>query len=187
VFTDIVKDKKAGRGRPRGITPDGLAARDRLYQVALRLITEKGYEQTTLRAIAEKAGVSPALLYKYFASKQSVVLAFYDDLSLRYAARVEQMPNGTWQHRFHFALQQSLEILSPHREILVALLPVLVNPRENGLFAGATGFSRQRVMAAFISAVTGATNPPRKSRRVARTSAISAPSGNDLVVVVGSH
>ena len=62
-----------------------------LYGTALRLFEENGYEETTLREIARSAGVSPGLLYRYFPSKRSVVLALYNDLSGAYAAKVEAM------------------------------------------------------------------------------------------------
>jgi len=47
------------------------------------LIGERGYDAATLRDVAARAGVSPALLYRYFPNKRSVVLALYDELSGR--------------------------------------------------------------------------------------------------------
>ena len=70
---------------PPGPTPQGAAARERLYATAMRLIAERGYEATTLRDIANHAGVSVGLLYRYFPSKQAVVIALYDELSAEYA------------------------------------------------------------------------------------------------------
>ena len=46
----------------------------------MRLIAERGYDATTLRDVAERAGVSAGLLYRYFPSKRAVVLALYDEL-----------------------------------------------------------------------------------------------------------
>src|SRR5207245_6593641 len=79
MFTQNVKPRK--RGRPSGQTAQGAAARDRLYSTAMRLIAERGYEATTLRDIARQANVSVGLLYRYFPSKQAVILAFSDELS----------------------------------------------------------------------------------------------------------
>ena len=53
--------------------------RDTLYAAALRLIAKRGYEAATLRDIAAEAGVSPALLYRYFPGKHAVVLALYEE------------------------------------------------------------------------------------------------------------
>src|SRR6266511_1404456 len=75
------------RGRPRGRTVQGEQTRQHLYEVAVRLIATRGWQQTTLRDVAAEAGVSVGLLYRYFPSKRAVVLALYDQLSATYAER----------------------------------------------------------------------------------------------------
>src|ERR1700704_6059361 len=100
MFTENVKPRK--RGRPLGRTPQGAAARDRLYATAVRLIASRGYEATTLRDIAEEAHVSVGLLYRYFPSKQAVVIALYDELSTEYASKTAEIPEGRWRDRFLF-------------------------------------------------------------------------------------
>jgi|SRR5438552_5996289 len=152
--------RKRGRGRPRGRTPQGDSARRRLYDEAIRLIAKRGYADATLRDIAASAGVSPALLYRYFPSKRAVVLALYDELSGEYAERARRMAPGKWRERFLFALRTSLEVLRPHRETLAGLVPVLVGDAEEGVLARPTAFSRRRVQAAFEMAVRGARDAP---------------------------
>jgi AcrR family transcriptional regulator len=147
-------------GRPPGPTPQGAETREALYRTAIALFAEQGFEGTTLRQIAERAKVSPALLYRYFPSKRAVVLALYDVLSQEYATRTRELPRGRWRERFLFALRASLAVLGPHRSTLVALVPLLVGGEEN-LFAPATAFSHERVQRAFVEAVTGATDAPR--------------------------
>jgi AcrR family transcriptional regulator len=60
--------------------PDTKAARTRaaILETALRLFRERGYEETTMRAIAAEAGVSVGNAYYYFASKEHLIQAFYD-------------------------------------------------------------------------------------------------------------
>jgi AcrR family transcriptional regulator len=113
--------------------------------------------------VAGEAGVSVGLLYRYFPSKRAVVLALYDDLSAKYAARAAEMRRGRWRDRFLYALTTSLDVLRSHRETLAALVPVLVGDAREGLFAPGTAFSRQRVQAVFVEAVVGATDAPRGS------------------------
>ena len=138
----------------------GEATRRRLYSVSVRMIAARGYEATTLRDIAKRAGVSPGLLYRYFPSKRAVVLALYDDLSSEYTARASRMHAGTWQDRFLFALEASLDVLGRERATLAALTSVLFGDTEGGLFAPATAPSRGRVEAVFHEAVRGASNAP---------------------------
>jgi AcrR family transcriptional regulator len=155
--------EKRPRGRPKGRTSRGAATRDELYRAALGLIAGRGFEATTLRDIAEAAEVSPGLLYKYFPSKRALVLALYEDLSIRYAAAAEAMPRGTWRERYRFALETSLKVLGPHRTVVEALIPVMLSRGEESIFAPATSASRGRVQPAFLRAVTGASDAPKQA------------------------
>jgi len=151
------------RGRPRGQGPRAEATRQRLYRVATDLFARQGYEATTLRQIAAHAGVSPALLYRYFPSKRAVVLALHDALSREFERRATALPGGRWRARFLFTLRASLEVLGPHRDTLVALIPLLVSGAEEGVLSSATAFSRERVEGAFVAAVRGASDAPKEA------------------------
>jgi AcrR family transcriptional regulator len=159
MFTNNVKPRR--RGRPPGQTAQGAAARDRLYATAMQLIATRGYDATTLRNIAKEASVSVGLLYRYFPSKQAVVIALYDELSSEYARHAAHMPPGRWRDRFVFAVSTSLEVLNPHRVALLALTPVLVGDPEEGIFSASTAFSRLRVQEVFEQAVVQARDAPK--------------------------
>jgi len=153
-------NKRAKRGRPPGRTAEGEATRHTLYKTAIRLIGERGYEATTLRDVATRAGVSAGLLYRYYPSKRSVVLALYDELSDAFAKEAAGMPAGKWRDRFLYALETSLRALGPHRVTLRALVPVMVGDADEGVFAQSTAFSRTRVQAIFRTAVIDANDAP---------------------------
>lgn len=160
ILVNMFTQNKPRRGRPRGPSAKSERTRGDLYRTAIALFAEHGYEATTLRQIAARADVSPALVYRYFPSKRAIVLALYDALSLQYAERTRVLPAGRWRERFAVALDASLDVLRPHRSTLVALVPVLVGGDES-LFAPATAFSRERVERAFVDAVVGASDAPR--------------------------
>ncbi len=48
-----------------------------ILETALEIFQERGYEQTTMRAIAEKAKLSLGNAYYYFRSKEYLIQAFY--------------------------------------------------------------------------------------------------------------
>jgi TetR/AcrR family transcriptional regulator len=54
-------------------TEQSLETRRRLLEVSLRLFVHKGYAGTTVRDVAEKAGVSVGLMFHYFPSKQAIL------------------------------------------------------------------------------------------------------------------
>src|SRR5215468_12445924 len=63
-----------GEGHERGRD-----TRARLLGLALQLFAEQGYEQTSLREIAERLGVTKAALYYYFKSKEDIVRSLVED------------------------------------------------------------------------------------------------------------
>jgi len=58
-------------------TQKGEQTKALIVNTALELIRRRGYEETTMRAIAEKAGVSLGNAYHYFPSKDHLIQAFY--------------------------------------------------------------------------------------------------------------
>jgi len=58
-------------------TRRGEHSRAAILGAALDLFQERGYEATTMRAIAERVGVSLGSSYHYFPSKEHLVLEFY--------------------------------------------------------------------------------------------------------------
>ena len=59
------------RGRP-GRRPGGGGTRDRILAEARAGFGERGFDGTTIRAVASAAGVDPALVHHYFGSKQQL-------------------------------------------------------------------------------------------------------------------
>ena len=74
------------------LTTRAQRTRARLQEVALRLIEEQGYERTTVEQIAQAAGVSHMTFFRYFPTKESVVLDDPFDPAL--AAAVAATPRG---------------------------------------------------------------------------------------------
>src|SRR5438094_1090672 len=55
----------------------GEQTRALILETALTLFRERGYEETTMRVIAERAGVALGNAYYYFRSKEHLIQAFY--------------------------------------------------------------------------------------------------------------
>jgi AcrR family transcriptional regulator len=65
---------------------EGDARRAQIVEVARRLFAEGGYQTTTTRQLARAAGVSDALMYRYFKSKDDVLRAVVDQGLAGFAA-----------------------------------------------------------------------------------------------------
>lgn len=67
------------------------STRDRILDAALDLFTEKGFDGTSLREIAEQLGVTKAALYYHFASKDDILMALHMRLHEFGREALEQM------------------------------------------------------------------------------------------------
>ncbi|MEM6105136.1 TetR family transcriptional regulator [Mycobacterium sp. 050272] len=56
-------------------------ARERLVAAALDLFTERGYDQTTVAEIAERAGLTKSTFFRYFPDKRDVLAAGQDAIA----------------------------------------------------------------------------------------------------------
>jgi AcrR family transcriptional regulator len=67
---------------------DGRATRQRIHDAALRLFVEKGVTETSVRDLAEAAGIAEGTLYRHYASKDDLVA---DLFASNYAAFAQQL------------------------------------------------------------------------------------------------
>ncbi|MFD0337441.1 TetR family transcriptional regulator [Streptomyces sp. NPDC127117] len=74
--------------------PKSEQTRTLILETALRLFQERGYDRTTMRAIAQEAGVSVGNAYYYFTNKEHLVQGFYDRLAAEHAAAVQPVLDG---------------------------------------------------------------------------------------------
>ena len=69
-------------------TRRGETSRAAILEAALDLFQDRGYDATTMRAIAERAGASLGSSYHYFPSKEHLVLEFYRHTHVLHAAAI---------------------------------------------------------------------------------------------------
>jgi AcrR family transcriptional regulator len=77
-----VRTTRETNGKTRdGESPDGGGStREKILDIALELFTDKGYDKTSLREIAERLGFSKAAIYYHFASKEDILMALHQRL-----------------------------------------------------------------------------------------------------------
>jgi len=95
--------------------PGGVRARvrqaitDELCAAALRLFEERGYDRTTVDDIVEVVGISQRTFFRYFATKEDLLLRWGDDLSPLFVGRLRGRPadEAPWT-----ALRRCLDVLT---------------------------------------------------------------------------
>jgi AcrR family transcriptional regulator len=92
--------------------------RETIRAVALELFSNKGFEQTSLREIAERVGLTKASLYYHYSSKQALLLAVVDPVIAGWrtivddTARLERTPD-TVRH----VVDRCLEVFIGNRSV----------------------------------------------------------------------
>ncbi|GGM56493.1 TetR family transcriptional regulator [Dactylosporangium sucinum] len=66
--------------------------RDELTEAALRLLAFQGFEETTIDQMAAAAGVSRRTFFRYFSSKEDVIIEFLSDLGRKLSAALSSRP-----------------------------------------------------------------------------------------------
>lgn len=148
----------------RGLTPKAERTRERIFAAALSLFSEKGYEGATMRDVAKAADASLGLAYRYFASKEELVLELYRRLAEGFEERVRgEVAGGTISDRFGQAMEIKLELAEPYREPLGALTASALNPNSGVAVLGpGTARIRSKTDGVFHEVVAGASDAPRE-------------------------
>jgi AcrR family transcriptional regulator len=139
--------------------------RRRILEAALAQFAERGFEETTMRQIAERAGVAAGATYYYFASKDELVLEFYRE-SQRQAEGVaaERLgPGRDLESRLSALLFAKFEQFAPQRAMLGALFRSAANPASAvSPFGESTRDIRESAIELFRQAIEGSsTRVPR--------------------------
>jgi AcrR family transcriptional regulator len=88
-----------------------IQTRENIRREAMRLIKENGYASTTVEQIAEAAEVSPSTVFRYFPSKEMVLMA--NDLDRVTIEALEQQPSDMPSlQAFRCALQITMATVS---------------------------------------------------------------------------
>jgi len=108
--------------KPR-VTARAEDTRRKIYEAAMEMFREKGFEETTMRDIAAKAGVALGGTYYYFSSKDAIVLAFYREMQDRSTSMVTEALSGRkkLKERIRAVLDERLKLLEPNRKFCAAL------------------------------------------------------------------
>lgn len=147
--------------RTDSLTEKADHSRRRIFETALTLFRTNGYENTTMRQIAAESGSSLGLAYRYFASKEELVFAFYYSLAEEFVRHVPQLPPGKLSRRFRAAMEFKLELVEPHLDLVTVLLSSAMNPRSRiAVLGDETSDIRKQMERAFGEIVAGSTDAP---------------------------
>lgn len=101
-----------------------------ILETAMRLFQERGYDKTTMRAIAQEAGVSVGNAYYYFAGKEHLIQGFYDRIAAEHREAVRDVLDRETdlEARLGGVLRVWLDIATPYHEFAVQFFKNAADP-----------------------------------------------------------
>jgi len=145
----IAKKKPTSRAKPRGggaaPRPVGRRAqskeaiRKRIVTAALNLFQTKGFDPTTTKAIARKAGIAEGTVFNYFKSKEDIALHFFEQEVDQAIAAVRGNPRlrkAPLEEKLFTLVHSQLEFLAPHERFIGAAFIHALKPASAlGIFS----------------------------------------------------
>jgi AcrR family transcriptional regulator len=108
------------------------ATASKILDAALALFREQGFDSATMRGIAERAGVATGAAYYYYASKDAIVMDFYqrscDEMQDKIRLALEDIKNLA--DGLSELIRVKLAHFGPNREVLRALLRNGADPKH---------------------------------------------------------
>ena len=129
-----------------------------ILENALEMFRERGYEETTMRAIAERAGVALGNAYYYFRSKEHLIQAFYSRLHEEHlaASRPVLDRERKFKDRLSGVMRALLDVIEPYHQFSAILFKSAADPRSPlNPFSPESEQTRQESIGVFTQLVAG--------------------------------
>ena len=96
----------------------------------MRLFRERGYAETTMRAIAKEAGVAVGNAYYYFDSKEHLIQGFYDrnQVAHRAASEVVLSTERDFAARLRGVLHAGIDVNEPYHSFAATFFKTAAEP-----------------------------------------------------------
>jgi AcrR family transcriptional regulator len=110
----------------------GERTRSLILETALEMFGERGYEETTMRAIAEEAGVALGNTYYHFRSKEHLIQAYYERMHEIHMESCAELLNKerTLKGRLLGVMRQILEDMAPYHQFAGVLFKTAADPQS---------------------------------------------------------
>ncbi len=132
--------------------------RTAIIDAALALFSERGFDATTMRAIAHQAGVSLGSAYYYFDSKEQLIQGFYDQTAVVFGGELPRHLEGItdFGERLTTHLHLWFRLMAPHQPFAVAFFRNAADPTSPlSPFSAESGPTRDAAIAMMRTVIDG--------------------------------
>jgi AcrR family transcriptional regulator len=148
----------SGDGEDKPRRARGEQTRQLILETALRLFRERGYTETTMRAIAKEAGVAVGNAYYYFDSKEHLIQGFYDNnqAAHRVAAEGVLAREKDFAARLRGVLHAGIDVNEPYHSFAATFFKTAAEPSSPlSPFSRESSPAREAAIAIFRNVVDG--------------------------------
>jgi AcrR family transcriptional regulator len=141
-------------------TDKGQQTRASILEAALEMFREQGYEQTTMRAIADRAGVALGNAYYYFHSKEHLIQAFYGRTHEAHLRSCDSLlaEESELKPRLLGVMRAKIATIEPYHQFAGKLFKTAADPQSPlNPFSDESDPVRRDSIALFEAIVTGST------------------------------
>jgi len=138
------------------VTTKGEQTRQHIFERALDLFREKGFEATTMQEIAERAQVAKSAAYYYFPSKEAIIQAYYEQVQAAQERACDEAFDRarTLKERLKAAMDTKLDQVTSDRRLLGVVFRYTGEPEHPLSCLGrGTAEIRRRSIAVFERAI----------------------------------
>lgn len=141
-FTGEMTKQRSTPARARtGRRPGPSTTRTEILEAARASFAEVGYDRTSVRSVAARAGVDPALVHRFFGSKDDLLVAALT-VAMKPSERIPELMEGKVDTLGERLVRYFLSVWeeSPSREVLIGMLrSAATNERAATLLRGFIG------------------------------------------------
>ena len=115
---------RAGNGKTGKRNENKEKTKQAILAAALKLFAEKGFYNTSTRAISRKAGIAEGTLFNYFETKEDLALYFFEremDEVIEWFEGNPRMKRADLPEKLFAIIQHSLERLEPYEDFIGAV------------------------------------------------------------------
>lgn len=103
-----------------------------IIKAAISLFGKRGYENTSITALAQAAGVGKGTIYSYFKSKREILLSFFEEELVFLRRKIEQelTKKSSLKDKLVFIFMNQFRYITKNKEFGRTLMREIIFPRE---------------------------------------------------------
>jgi AcrR family transcriptional regulator len=138
------KGKRSTRGEQKEAT------RQKIVDAALYLFEKKGFDKTTTKAIAQRAGIAEGTVFNYFQTKDDIALHFFEqevDHAIETVRANPRLRKAPLEEKLFALVQAQIDYLAPYEHFIGASVVHALRPGSKLAFSAKANALRARYVA----------------------------------------